>query len=187
MKKISLLLAGAFILLVSDAQNKDSIPDPEFINQVYHYNKQEKKLSPLEKTESEMKSKVKVMGVGGMKQLYTIDGSRSDIRLSADDVYFVISMGGGMMMDPSSMINLHKFESKKKSREATIADVGYMGGNKQKDDGSISLNFKKLRDGVFAIIPSKKLEKGEYAFINKMDMSGGGMSMKMGAFAFAID
>jgi hypothetical protein len=30
------------------------------------------------------------------------------------------------------------------------------------------------------------LEKGEYAFINKMSMQGGGTSMKMDAYAFSI-
>src|SRR5215208_4917457 len=59
---------------------KDSLPDPEFLNQIYQYDKVNKKLVELEKNNVEMKAKMKVIG-GGMP-VYSIGGSKSDARIN---------------------------------------------------------------------------------------------------------
>jgi hypothetical protein len=187
MRKIFLaaFLSTGFLLL--RGQDKVAVPVPEFINHVYVLDK-EHKLQNLEKKDAEVKTRSKM--VGGGKQLYVIDGSKSNVILTPDNIMFVVGTGGGgsFAMDPSSQFGLYKFESKKNGREATMASYGgMMNKGKSGDNNEISLNFKKLSEGVFGIVPEKTLEKGEYAFINKMSMQRGGMSMKMDAFAFSIE
>src|SRR5687768_15511065 len=189
MNKIILTVFLAAGNLVLNAQKAaDSIPEPEFMNQVFAWGKEHKLIS-LEKKDAEIVTKNKT-GIGGMKQMYEMDGAKSSVVLEADNLLFVVSTsGGGLGMDPSSQFSLMKFEPKKDKRQALSADYGggIMKKNKPREgDNEIGLNLKKIREGVIGLVPEKPLEKGEYAFINKMSMQGGGMSMKMEAFAFSI-
>jgi hypothetical protein len=182
------VILSSFFLMVK-AQESSDIPDPEFINQVYLLDK-DKKLQKLEKKDAEITNKSKAIGMGGARQVYIMEGAKSEVVVPAGDMTFVISTGGsGFASDPSSMLTLYKFEGKKNKRETTAASYGGI-GNKGKSKGGeneIPLNYKKMKEGVFGIVPEKALEKGEYAFINKMSMQGGGMSMKMEAFAFSVE
>ena len=187
---LSVFLAAGTLLL--NAQNtSDSIPEPEFMNQVFALGK-DHKLIDLEKKDAEIVTKNKMGGIGGAKQMYEIDGDKSSVILPADNIMFVVSTGGsgGFGMDPSNQYSLLKFETKKGKRQAISADYGggMMKKNKAREgENEIDLNFKKIREGVIGIVPGKALEKGQYAFINKMSMQGGGMSMKMESFAFSIE
>ena len=183
------LSAGTFLLNAQIAT--DSIPDPEFMNQVFAVGK-DHKLINLEKKEAEIVTKTKVGGIGGSKQFYEIDGEKSTVVLAPDNILFVVSITAGansMGMDPSSQYSLLKFENKKNTRQAVSADYGGMmnKGKTHEGENVIGLNLKKIREGVIGLVPEKPLEKGEYAFINKLSMQGSGRSMKMDAFAFSIE
>ena len=171
-----------------NAQNTtDSIPDPEFMNQVFAVGK-DHKLIALEKRDAAYVSKMKAAGFAGSKQMYEMDASNSTIVLSPDNLMFVVSTGNsGFSMDPSQQFALMRFESKKDKRQALVADNGgMMKKAKGPGDHEISLNFKKIREGVIGIVTPTPLDKGEYAFLNKLSIKGGGMSMKLEAFAFSI-
>ena len=187
MRSISLTIVLITGVLLLHAQNStDSIPDPEFTNQVFAVGKNHK-LILLEKKDAEYVSKVKAAGFGGSKQMYQMDGAQSTVSLSPDDLMFVVSTSSSFAMDPSAQFALMKFESKKDKRQALVAESGGMiKKNRMPGDNEIDLNFKKVREGVVGIVTAKPLEKGEYAFLNKMSIQGGGMSMKMEAFAFNI-
>ena len=180
------LVAGTLLL---NAQNAaDSIPEPEFMNQVFAWGK-EHKLIGLEKTDAEYVSKTKAAGFGGSKQMYQVNGGKSTVTLSPDNLMFVVSTAGGgaMGMDPSSQFALVKFETKKDKRQAVAAEYGGMMKKPKTNENELELNFKKIREGVIGIVPARPLEKGEYAFLNKLSIQGGGMSMKMEAFAFSVE
>src|SRR5688572_18897132 len=186
----NILLAVFLVVgtLVLNAQNtSDSIPEPEFMNQVFAWGK-DKKLISLEKKDAEYVSKTKAAGFGGSKQMYQMVGDRSAVILSPDDLMFVVSTAGGgaMGMDPSSQFSLVKFETKKDKRQAVAAEYGGMMKKPKTVDSELELSFKKIREGVIGIVPAKPLEKGEYAFLNKLSIQGGGMSMKLEAFAFSV-
>jgi hypothetical protein len=185
----TIFLTAVFIagVLLLNAQNPtDSIPEPEFMNQVFALGR-DHKLITLEKKDAEYVSKMKAAGFGGSKQMYEIDGAKSVVSLSPDNLMFVVSTGGSFGMDPSAQFALMKFEPKKDKRQALVAESGGMiKKGKSPGDNEIVLNFKKIREGVVGIVPAKPLEKGEYAFLNKLSVQGGGMSMKMEAFAFTI-
>jgi len=186
MKNILFLI---IIFLVSNRQSfafgqKDSIPEPEFMNQVYQYDKINKKLVNLEKVNAEMKSKIKLMGGGTV--VYSIDGSRSEARINSEKINsenssFMITIAGGTMMsDPSMTLKLYKLESKKSKREVPMGQYGAQG----KGNSQVDLNFKKLKEGVYEIVVSGRLEKGEYGFINMNTM---GQTGKIPMFTFGID
>lgn len=182
------LTAGTLLLNAQKAT--DSIPEPEFMNQVFAWGREHKLIS-LEKKDAEIVTKNKT-GIGGMKQMYEMDGAKSSVVLVPDNLIFVVSTAGsgGLGMDPSSQFTLLKFEAKKDKRQALSADYGggMMKKNKPRDgDNEIGLNLKRIREDVVGLVPEKPLEKGEYAFINKMSIQGGGISMKMEAFAFSIE
>jgi hypothetical protein len=183
---LSVFLSGGTLLL--NAQNStDSIPDPEYMNQVFAWGKDHKLMS-LEKKDAEIVTKNK-SGIGGAKQMYEMDGGTSSVIITPENIMFVVSTsGGGFGMDPSSQFALIKFETKKNKRQAISAEYGGImkKGKQQQGANEIDLNFKKIREGIIGLVPGKPLEKGEYAFLNKMSMQGGGMSMKMEAFAFSI-
>jgi hypothetical protein len=185
MKHILLALVVNTVAIHLCAQEDNAIPSPEFMNQVYALSK-DKQLQPLEKVVVQLKTKNKVVSA---KQMYVIDGGGSPIKLSGQQTEFVVSSEGGFGMDPSSQFELQRFDSKKGSRECVTGNYGGM-MNKSKDkenETQVSLSFKKVRDGVYAIVPDKPLEKGEYAFLNKTSMQASGMTMKMDAYAFSVD
>jgi hypothetical protein len=182
MKRIVFLamstMAGS-LLMAQDA----AVPEPEFINQVYFLNK-DHKLQDLEKTQAELKTK---SGIAGGKQVYVINGAKSSVTLSATDAMFVVSNGAsGFATDPSQQFELLKFDVKKNNREGLSVKYGGIGKAKM-DEGSnhVKINYKKLKEGVFGIVPEQPLAAGEYAFINKLSMQG--TSMKMDAYAFSVE
>jgi hypothetical protein len=111
---MKIILLTVFLVvgtLLMNAQNAtDSIPEPEFMNQVFAWGK-DKKLISLEKKDAEYVSKTKAAGFGGSKQMYQMDGDKSAVTLSPDNLMFAVSTagGGGMGMDPSSQFALVKF------------------------------------------------------------------------------
>lgn len=183
-KRYVLLIVFAVSLLRVFGNSKiDSIPDPEFINQVYHIDKINQKLIDLEKANSEMKMKMKMLGMGGGSQAYEMDGNHSPVRFGADENSFVLSVGStSMMSDPSMTLSLYKFEVKKNKREATM--MQYSGRGQSNNNNTLELKFKKLKEGVFEVVVPKKLEKGEYGFVNMSMMNAGG---KVVVYAFGVD
>ncbi|MGZ5190843.1 MAG: hypothetical protein ACXWCZ_07455 [Flavisolibacter sp.] len=183
MKKIIILL-GSIVLInpLFANESRDTIPEPEFINFIYQFDKTNNKLVDLEKANIEMKMKTKVMGGGSPS--YSIDGSKSTVRLNESAKSFMITISGGpMTTDPSNSMTLYKLESKKSSREAPMTSYGGMTSGK-KSNNALELRFKKVREGTYEIVVAGNLEKGEYGFVN---MNGMNSSGKMSVFAFGID
>jgi hypothetical protein len=91
-------------------------------------------------------------------------------------------------MDPSSMMQLYRFEPKKGSRLALIGDQGRFGS---KDVSRNQLHFDVQKSGtdVYILIPSEKLVPGEYGFMNMMTMNGAGngRNMSFTFYSFGID
>jgi len=164
-------------------EQKDSIPEPEFMNQVYQYDKINKKLVELERTNAEMKSKIKIMGGGSV--VYSLDGSKSEARINSEKInsenssFMIAFAAGTMMSDPTMTLKLYRLDSKKGKREAPVGHYGSTGKDEQVD-----LKFKKIRDGVYEVVVSGRLDKGEYGFINMTAMGQGG---KLAVYAFGID
>jgi hypothetical protein len=194
--------------------DKTQYPDPEFSNEVCLYRKDSStKLMRLEKDNSKMQTKMKMMGMGGAENGYTLEGEQSSVRLSSgNNLSFIYStetssvpsspqndsimrannmdpsmMQGFSMMDPANMITLYKAEAVKGKRKIYMMKTGgafSMGKNKSSDKYTFSV--KKIRNGYWLLMVDKTLPRGEYAF----SVTGTGMGNMDGSvniFAFGID
>ena len=181
MKKIVLSIFCYLSCIIGVARTIDTIPEPEFMNEVYYHDKINAKLIPLEKMSVEMKSKMKL--IGGGSSVYSMDGARSATRIQGEAASFLISISSGSAMDPSMTISLYRFESKKGRREAMLNLYGAMGSGKQ-GGSAVEVKFKKVKEGTFEIVVTGTLEKGEYGFVNAYSMKpGAGMT----TYAFGVD
>jgi hypothetical protein len=177
MRKVMLSILGCLIGAMVFAKTVDSIPEPEFMNQVYYYDKSNIRLIPLENAVAEIKSKMKI--IGGGSSAYAIGGEKSATRINQQGASFVIGIANGSMIDPAMTISLYRFESRKGRREAAMNIYGKSGS-----ENAVEVKFKRVKEGTFEIIVTGSLEKGEYGFINSYAMKpGGGMT----AFAFGVD
>ncbi len=176
--KIPLLLLMSFAALGARSQTTTAAangPNPQYLNNIYYWNADS--LRPLEKTNGQIKNKMRYFGGGGGTN-YVMDGPRSPVRIKADaNTRFAVRLSG--MMDPSSLIKLYRFDGGKKSREASVSQ-----GNKD----LIDCNVQKSGADVYILIPTTKLSPGEYGFQNAMMMNGAGSTnMSYTLFAFGVD
>lgn len=184
MRIILFMLLMQLMAASSVAQDAASLPTPEFVNQVYAVGK-DNQLKQLEKADAQIKTRNKVVTA---TQSYLIRGANSSVKFPANEVQFVVSTGGGQGFgsDPSQQFALMRFESKKGNRECSTGFGGMQNKKDKNSSSEISLNLKKAGEDVYVLVPDKSLEKGEYAFINKLSMQGG-MQMKFDAYAFSIE
>jgi hypothetical protein len=176
MKKVMFSILGCLFGAIAFAKTVDSIPEPEFANEVYYYDKSSIKLIPLEKAFAEIKSKMRI--IGGGSSAYTIGGEKSATRINQQGASFVITISNSAMMDPSITLSLYRFESRKGRREAAMNVYGSSGS-----DNAVEIKFKRVKEGTFEIIVTGSLTKGEYGFISSHSMKPGGMT----TFAFGVD
>jgi hypothetical protein len=186
-----LLLLSGFLLATTCLQAQSGgttaaaahAPNPAFLNQVYYY--WSDSLLACPKTEGQMENKMKAMGFGGSQMGYTMDGSKAALRIKAgDSLRFVVKMV--TMGDPSSMLQLLRFESKKDSRQAVMSTQGRFGGNKNPKN-QVSFDIQRSATDVFILIPSSRLTPGEYGFMNQMMMKQSGTSVTYTFYTFGID
>ena len=196
------------------AQDKQTYPTPEFNNEINFLNKENMTLMRLEKGSSKMGSKTKMGGMGGGENGYTLEGSKSPVRLpGGNNLSFVFYTGNTsssttlqsdsimkakgidpsvmrngmyMMNDPSRNASLYNMNTEKGSRKITLQ--AYQGmklfGNSKKENIKYTLSIKKIKDGYYEMIVDKPLPKGEYAFVV---MSYGNMDGFYPLFAFGVD
>jgi len=160
-------------------------PNPSFLNQVYYY--WSDSLLPCPKTEGRMESRMKALGFGGSQMGYTMDGGRSALRIrTGDSLRFMIKMVSAMG-DPSTLIQLYRFDSKKDSRQAVTGSQSRFGGSKE-SKMQVLFDVQKSGTDVFILIPSTRLAPGEYGFMNSMAMNRSGMtSVTYTFYTFGID
>ncbi|MCX6315977.1 MAG: hypothetical protein NTW29_01700 [Bacteroidetes bacterium] len=174
-----------FITGIAHAQTKTP-PTPATLNEVSYYNKGGNSLVALEKGKAEFVTKVKGFGLGGATTNYELQGDKSSVRIAASDsLSFIVSMADGTG-DPSTWYMLFKTDVKKNKRIANYVNTKVYGGKSGSGDGIIPYSVRSLGNHAFEIIPSTKLEKGEYFFVNQgTSLSYGGKGVT--SFAFGID
>ena len=88
MKSFSAL---AFIMMLLNASSfaqttAASYPEPEFMQEVYAFNKGVNSLVRLEKEATKLETKTKAMGFGGSESAYNFKGEKSNIRFSTSQI-----------------------------------------------------------------------------------------------------
>jgi hypothetical protein len=189
MKKITIyLILAVFAFRVEGQTNHATASGPLFLNHIYYFLPDS--LISLEQNTARMESKTKAMGYGGSEGGFYMDGAKSDVRIRAgDSIRFMVKMNMAMM-DPSMMVKLYKFDSKKGNREAIVSSQAGMfsGGKSKSNTCEISFNIQKSGPEDFILVPASRLVPGEYAFLNLMMMNGAGSrEASYTVFAFGID
>ena len=188
MKPLTIYLILFFLAFSAGSQTNHSSSAPSFLNHVYYYTKDS--LTNLEQNTARMESKTKAMGYGGSEGGFYMDGAKSNVRIrSGDSIRFIVKMNMSMM-DPSMMLKLYKFDSRKGNREAIVSSQGGMfsGGKSKNNSSEISFNIQKSGAEDFILVPASRLEPGEYAFLNLMMVNGAGSrSASYTCFAFGVD
>lgn len=207
-----------FCILIAcavNAQNdKQKYPIPEFVNTIYYFDKENGKLIKLEKEISQMETKVKLGGIGGVDNGFIIEGKSSPVRIKGGEnlsfVYFTgsgqesnpqndslmqangidpSSMNMDMLTDPSSTASLYSAIQEGGDRKITI-QMGQgmkMFGKEKKTSKEYAFSVKKVRSGYYELVIDSTLPKGEYTFSMMNMMGGSGMDGSTTMFAFGID
>lgn len=202
------LLATAFVVCSALLAQTDKYPIPEYNNEINLLKKDSAKLYRLEKGNSKLETKVKMMGFGGMNNGYELDDEKSTVRLNdGKNLVFVLYTGGAtstsaqtdsmmkaqgmnpstyadamsMFNDPTKNTSLYEMKSEKGKRKITLMSAGMLG--KKKESDKYTLSIKKVKDGYYEIVVDKSLSKGEYAFV----MTSMSMDQSYALFAFGID
>jgi hypothetical protein len=216
MKKLFLLPVFISTCNLLAAQNKVNYPTPEFTNEVSFLNKENMTVVRLEKGSSKMESKTKMGGMGGGENGYSLEGSKSPVRLQAGNLSFVFYNGSSasgtspytdsvmrangmdpsinsqmnsnmeMMSDPSRTTSLYCMNAEKGSRKVTIQ--AYSG---------MKLMGKSKKESVRYTLSIKKIKSGYYEMVVDKPlpkgeyafvlMSMGSMDGSCQLFAFGID
>lgn len=202
-KKPVLFFAAMLSFFLLTAQ---TYPAPEYANEVYGLKKSTPHLlTRLEKSLAKQESKTKMGGFAGVEFGYTVEGTKSPIRLvAANNLSFVFSTGSassrssdsalreagidpsmmsGMGMDPARMISLYQTSADKGVRKIYLAKNSGMFGGKNKSSDKFSFSVKQVREGYWELVPDKPLKRGEYAFVVMSYNTDGSHTI----FSFGVD
>lgn len=149
----------------------------DMVNHPYARNRTTGVWSPVEKTTASIKSKMVGLGYGGTKFLYQIPEEKSPIRLAAaDSVSFLINTSGA-----APELILYQTKPEKGKRAAVGAQFKMTGVESGQD--VLPFNVVSVGDGIFRLVPTKKLPPGEYFFTSKVVGNG----TTSDAYAFGLD
>lgn len=162
---------------------KDKLPILETLNAIYFYDKETQGTGPLERSQASYKTKTKAFGYGGASFVYELDGKTSPVRKQAGaPLSFIVNTGSS----PGEGFILYRTVVTKSARQAVVSDFGGAFNSGAKGSkGVISFDMHELKPGLYELIPSAKLEKGEYVFITKNAYTGAGSTASV--YAFGID
>jgi len=99
---VAVAIVAVLMSASSFAQNDNAnYPEPEYMQEIYAFNKSANTLARLEKESSKLETKTKAMGWGGSESAYNFKGGKSDVRFSSAQLpSFVFRMrqdySGGM-------------------------------------------------------------------------------------------
>jgi len=154
-------------------------PTLEMANHPYLRNKTTGAWSPLEKTTASIKTKATALGYGGVKFMYQIPEEKSPSRLPASDsISFLINAFGAAVPE----FVLYQAKPEKGKRAAIGSEYKTFGGMGAGQDNLI-FNVIAVGNGLFRLVPTKKLPPGEYFFAGKPVTNGATVD----AYAFGVD
>jgi hypothetical protein len=160
------------------------LPNPEFINQPYYYDRDGNKLIKLENANALMATKKKTLGLKGAKQILSMDAPSSKIRfVTKKDIVFFIKTSGDVI-DLTSYIKLYQFIPAEQKREVTInAKEGLLTDKDEAKGKLMSFSVKMIGKDNYQIQLPEQLEAGEYGFVWVKNME----LKEFTVFAFGID
>ncbi len=186
MKYHFLWATSLFLFLQLTAQQ--SLPVPEFKNTINHVDTINKTLRNLEKATAEVDIKIKGLGYGGSESFFKVSGKESSIVLESGQAFFVVKLPDADT-DPTTYVELYKFESDKDRRRVKIGSRKLLGKTRNVEIPNVNLSFSKISAGCYLITVAQILKKGNYGFVidPASITSGVTLGSKHSATVFAFD
>lgn len=140
---------------------------PEFVNQVYMWNKSNNELERLEKQKGTLETSTSAAPFYAKStSFYKVDGEYSSVRKDNDHSFVIKVMGG---QDPRDLVELVIFKPGKDGKDRYMpyfeaSGHAYGGSSGEVKDVKVSISIKKVKDQVYEIIPDESLKNGEYGY-----------------------
>ena len=156
MKKVTILLIALIASFGLFAQN---VEEPNFIGEAMLFNAEDETTTLLEKQTVQVTTKNQMVV---LTQNMVLDGCCAGVRTGAGKIQLIVRAVDNNS-DPMSIIQVIKFDAKKKKREAELASVGY-GGAKSGKLNLVKFTGKKFGTSSYLLtIPN--IGPGEYGII----------------------
>jgi len=179
-KYTALLMLTALPLLTLVAQEVKKVQEPEYIGIVFSLDPAGT-LSPLERQQANIQSKMKGLGYGGVQTSTFFRGPSSPVRFKAgQDIQFIVRLNVPGI-EPDSLVKLEVLKVSKDQRMIVNMKIGAMGiGGVKTSNGEFqrTLNFTKYGEQSLRFSPAEPLGPGEYVITTMGGQSG---------FLFGID
>ena len=156
-------LQSIFILFICNglfAQTK--FPEPDFSNTPMWFDATSGGLKNFERLPINMGSRM--TGIASAEMLIFFAGETSTSAFNINQLPpFIVKMNTPTE-DPSAIVELGKLQvNKRKHQREYIAGKGGLGGTKSTVN-TIMVDFKKLGNGTYQVVPAANMEPGEYVF-----------------------
>ncbi len=160
-------------------------PDIDMMNIPHRYDGKANTLKDLEKAVVTIKGKITIGSVfvpGSSAPItFKIDGEKSTVRVTGtDSALFMVNSGNGT----PDIFKLYSVTPKKGKREGLYMKQHTM--KMEIENGVVPFSYKKVKEGIYEIIPNTKLQPGEYCLMNSASIGTYG-GTKADVYAFGID
>lgn len=151
-----IFLASALICSVNSMKAQSNLP--EFNDKPGYYDTGTKQIKELEKSQYNKIAKTK--GLFKAEGGYFINGTSSPVKIAKkEELQFIVKVAAGA--DPSSVLDLGKFEVRKDQRVFITTTTKTASSSTSFE--KINFEVKKIKEGYYYLVV-KNLEKGEYFF-----------------------
>lgn len=161
--KLRSLVVAAMCLFGMTTFAQD-VTEPEFIGEVL-YVAEGQTPAKLEKARATVKTKlgasVYLTGIGKAKGWMYVEGASSPVKVNSASPRFVVRAVDNNS-DPMAVVSLFKFTATKKDRKAEVSSVSTLGGSSSNNMDYVPFDAKKYGESSYLLVPSVKMESGEY-------------------------
>lgn len=151
----------------ASSSNSNKEVSPEFVNQVYMWDKSNNSLKSLEKQKGTIETSTSAAPFYAKStSFYKVDGEYSSVRKDNDNSFVIKVMSG---QDPRDLVELIIFKPGKDGKDRYMpyyesSGHAYGGSSGEVKDIKIPISIKKVKDQVYEIIPDETLKNGEYGY-----------------------
>lgn len=154
-----------------------SVPDVEFVNQVYLWDRNDGSIKLLEYDTPEMKTQVAVgYGYSQSSTYWAIPGIKSDFIISSmENKSFILRTPDGVNPNESFRLVQFKILGKRdpcRHMAAYVTSSGAWVGThtNEKREGDVSFTYRKLKDNYYEVVLNQGMSAGEYTFYGNSKM-----------------
>lgn len=162
----SAVICSVFFISLAVAAQEMKLQEPEYLNVFYYLQPESKSLITLERRYPDLAFQTRMLGFGGAKSVYRIEGMKSPIRFKQGSAIGFVVRGVASGVDPNEVVKLIRLDVKKRARELLVWRVGAMATGAttvNPSDRAIEIRGVKYGEYSLMIEPVDELKAGEYA------------------------